>query len=139
MPHCLFSNTIHTSLYQIQERLQVEVDDVWRQVGSRPLEYFDLTKFKFMTRCIHETLRMWPAVANGTFRVTHYDDYCHGGKWRESVPSQGHKINGSLKNRSDLKDRLAYCRFFYLLFSCCNFVAFYMATSSQSQAVGSRC
>lgn len=62
-----------------QRRLQAEVDKFWmdKPKGYR-LQYTDLNKFPFMTRCITETLRLWPAVPNGTFRVLESDDYCMG-------------------------------------------------------------
>mmetsp|Transcript_26365 Transcript_26365/g.63507 ORF Transcript_26365/g.63507 Transcript_26365/m.63507 type:complete len:188 (-) Transcript_26365:438-1001(-) len=42
------------------------------------MEYGDLSRLQFMTRCIMETLRLWPAVANGTFRQLEHDDWIHG-------------------------------------------------------------
>ena len=50
-----------------------------------PLEYTDLIKLPFMTKCIMETLRRWPAVANGTFRELQFDDFVevrHPWPWR---------------------------------------------------------
>ena len=31
-----------------------------------------------MTKCITETLRLWPALANGTYRELERDDYLIG-------------------------------------------------------------
>ena len=52
----------------LQLRLQKEVDEFWREVKDKDITFNDLKKLKFMTRCVMETLRLWPAVANGTFR-----------------------------------------------------------------------
>ena len=59
----------------LQRRLQAEIDLVKREVGSRPLAYVDLFKFKFLTRCITETLRLWTSVPNGTFRELVMDEW----------------------------------------------------------------
>merc|ERR1712070_54896 len=37
-----------------------------------------MKKLPFMTRCIMETLRLWPVVPNGTFRQLSYDDEVKG-------------------------------------------------------------
>lgn len=54
---------------EVQDRLCAEVDAFWR--AHPDADAWTLALFKelpFMTRCIMETLRLWPAVANGTFR-----------------------------------------------------------------------
>ena len=38
----------------------------------------DLDHLPFLTRCVMETLRLWTAVPNGTFRELQYDDYVKG-------------------------------------------------------------
>jgi len=62
----------------IQRRLQDEVDGFFARLGGREMAYSDLNELRFMTRCVMETLRLWPAVANGTFRVLEHDDWVHG-------------------------------------------------------------
>lgn len=57
-----------------QERIVAEVDAFWEEVGDRECEFLDMQKLPFMTRCIMETLRLWPVVPNGTFRQLSYDD-----------------------------------------------------------------
>lgn len=42
------------------------------------LEYHHLKELKFMTRCITETLRLWPAVPNGSFRVLQHEEKVTG-------------------------------------------------------------
>merc|ERR1711871_896923 len=63
---------------ECQARLVAEVDAFWAEVGDRPLEFLDMKKLPFMTRCIMETLRLWPVVPNGTFRQLSYDDKIKG-------------------------------------------------------------
>jgi hypothetical protein len=63
---------------EIQRRLQAEVDTFFATVGERRVVYEDLKQLRFMTRCIMETLRLWPAVANGTFRELQFDDWVMG-------------------------------------------------------------
>ena len=36
--------------------------------------YHTFFQLPFMTQCITETLRMWPALANGTYRELEKDD-----------------------------------------------------------------
>merc|ERR1712160_148288 len=62
----------------LQARLQTEIDTVSERIKGRPLEYQDLFSTTFMTRCVMETLRLWPAVPNGTFRELEFDDWVHG-------------------------------------------------------------
>eukprot|EP00756_Hemistasia_phaeocysticola_P008845 Hpha_TRINITY_DN14744_c0_g1::TRINITY_DN14744_c0_g1_i1::g.103168::m.103168/K07440/CYP46A1; cholesterol 24-hydroxylase len=72
----------------LQRRLQDEVDGFFARLGGREMAYGDLNELTFMTRCVMETLRLWPAVANGTFRVFEHDDWVHGeGGEKVHVPS----------------------------------------------------
>ena len=64
---------------ELQSRLIAEIDTFWAEKGDSPIEYTDFAKLPFMTRCIMETLRRWPAVANGTFRELVRDDEVLGG------------------------------------------------------------
>jgi len=45
---------------------------------GRDIEYRDLKRLPFMTKCIAETLRLWPVVPNGTFRQLQFDDTVTG-------------------------------------------------------------
>ena len=38
------------------------------------LTYRQLFKFRYLTKVINETLRLWPVVANGSFRKLQHDD-----------------------------------------------------------------
>ncbi len=61
----------------IQDRLIVEVDAFWaakQKQGGLPVVYEDFERLPFMTRCIMETLRRWPAVGNGTYREIEFDE-----------------------------------------------------------------
>ena len=61
-----------------QKRLQDEVDTFFKMLNGRDMTYEDLDHLPFLTRCVMETLRLWTAVPNGTFRELQYDDYVKG-------------------------------------------------------------
>jgi cytochrome P450 len=55
-----------------------EVDAFWDEVGERELEFLDMQRLPFLTRCVTETLRLWPVVPNGTFRQLSFEDKVKG-------------------------------------------------------------
>lgn len=72
-----------------QETLRAEVDAFWARRGyvrnstrnppsATLFGYEDLQELRFMTRVITETLRLWPAVANGSFRQLQFEDTITG-------------------------------------------------------------
>ena len=61
-----------------QTMLHDEVDKFFESLGDREMTYDDCKRLPFLTRCVMETLRLWPAVANGTFRQLQYDDDVKG-------------------------------------------------------------
>lgn len=63
---------------QLQARLVAEVDAFWDEVGERELEFLDMQRLPFLTRCVTETLRLWPVVPNGTFRQLSFEDKVKG-------------------------------------------------------------
>jgi cytochrome P450 len=72
---------------EMQQRMVDEVDSFWEKFGDRPIgtgepnsvEFVEFMKASpFMTKCITETLRLWPVVPNGTFRQLSHDDYVKG-------------------------------------------------------------
>jgi cytochrome P450 len=63
--------------FNYQKRLQKEVDEFWRLNGTN-ITLSSFKKLPFMTRCIMETLRLWPAVANGTFRELQSNEHING-------------------------------------------------------------
>jgi cytochrome P450 len=63
---------------KLQLELQKEVDNFWLEQGSKKIKLDDFKRLKFMTRCIMEILRLWPAVPNGTFRELVFDDEIMG-------------------------------------------------------------
>jgi hypothetical protein len=63
---------------EYQRRVQNEVDEFFASIGDRPLQYRDCRQLPFLSRCIMETLRLWPAVPNGTYRQLQYDDHVIG-------------------------------------------------------------
>ena len=42
------------------------------------MEYKDCHRLPFLSRCLAETLRLWPVVPNGTFREIQFDDTVTG-------------------------------------------------------------
>jgi len=60
----------------VQRRLHAEVDAFFAAMGGRDPTYLDLGsgRLDFMDRCITETLRLWPAVAAGTYRQLQFDE-----------------------------------------------------------------
>merc|ERR1719428_1065119 len=42
------------------------------------MQYDDCKNLPFMTRCVMETLRLWTAVPNGTFRELQFDEEVTG-------------------------------------------------------------
>lgn len=65
---------------EVQQRLQQEADSFFTALGGRDLAYADLGSghLTYMDRCITETLRLWPAVASGTYRQLQFDEEVHG-------------------------------------------------------------
>ena len=58
-----------------QELIQ-EIDAYWLRHETPTYESFN--ELPFMTQCIMETLRLWPALANGTYREVEHDEMIHG-------------------------------------------------------------
>ena len=67
----------------IQEKLHQECDKFFKQLNGRPMVYEDCEKLPYLTKCVMETLRLWPAVANGTFRELQYNDTVIGPNGKE--------------------------------------------------------
>lgn len=70
----------------IQRRLQREADALFASLGpGRAPGFADLASgLPLLTRCIYETLRLWPVVPNGTFRQLEREDTA-AGPWGERV------------------------------------------------------
>jgi cytochrome P450 len=60
-----------------KKRLIQEIDEYWINNDNKE-NYNTFFQLPFMTKCITETLRMWPALANGTYRELEKDDYVTG-------------------------------------------------------------
>jgi cytochrome P450 len=72
-----------------QKILQKEVNDFWKKNGEKEINIHDFSKLKFMNLCISEILRLYPAVANGTYRQFEFDDYIHGKKNKKILVPKG--------------------------------------------------
>ena len=61
---------------QYKQKLIQEIDQYWE---NNPEENYDtFHELPYMTQCITESLRMWPALANGTYRELEKDETIHG-------------------------------------------------------------
>ena len=61
---------------QYKQKLIQEIDQYWE---NNPEENYDtFNELPYMTQCITESLRMWPALANGTYRELEKDETIHG-------------------------------------------------------------
>jgi cytochrome P450 len=80
--HTMTWFTYEMSRYpEYQVRVQAEVDALFEKMareGRELMAYEDCAELPFMTRCIMETLRLWGAVPNGTFRELQFAESVHG-------------------------------------------------------------
>jgi cytochrome P450 len=65
---------------ELQRKLQLSIDSFFEELDGRDPTYRDLASdnLDLLDRCITETLRLWPAVANGTFRQLQFADEVKG-------------------------------------------------------------
>eukprot|EP00439_Symbiodinium_sp_Y106_P079836 s562_g18.t1 len=77
----------------IQSSVQSEVDDFFKGLDGRDPNYQDLSRLPLLDRCITETLRLWPAVANGTFRRLQFGDTVKGADGGEVYLPKGTLVN----------------------------------------------
>ena len=81
--HDTTGHTLTWSLYELckhpeyKQKLIQEIDEYWLNNNNKE-NYNTFFQLQFMTKCITETLRMWPALANGTYRELEKDDYVIG-------------------------------------------------------------
>jgi cytochrome P450 len=87
--HDTTGHTLTWLLYELckhpshKHRLIEEIDQYWLKHDEPTYDSF--YELPFMTKCITETLRLWPALANGTYRELEHDEKIKG-------------INGELVN-----------------------------------------
>ena len=87
--HDTTGHTLTWLLYELckypnhKQRLIEEIDQYWLKYDEPTYDSF--YELPFMTKCITETLRLWPALANGTYRELERDEKIKG-------------INGELVN-----------------------------------------
>lgn len=80
--HDTTAHTLTWLLYELcknpkyKKKLIDEIDQYWLNNNIESYETFK--ELPFMTKCITETLRLWPALANGTYRELETDENIHG-------------------------------------------------------------
>merc|ERR1712187_386888 len=73
--------------------IQQEVDTFFHRLNGHDPNYQSLSQLPLLDRCITETMRLWPAVANGTFRQLQFADSVTGEGGQEVMLPQGTFIN----------------------------------------------
>tara|TARA_B100000700_G_C14970724_1_gene821239 strand:+ start:140 stop:1603 length:1464 start_codon:yes stop_codon:yes gene_type:complete len=80
--HDTTGHTLTWLLYELcknpecKNKLIQEIDMYW--INNENENYHTFFQLPYMTKCITETLRLWPALANGTYRELEKDDYVIG-------------------------------------------------------------
>ena len=80
--HDTTGDTLTWLLYELcknpiyKQELIKEIDSYW--LKHEEPTYDTLNELPFMTKCITETLRLWPALANGTYRELEQDETIKG-------------------------------------------------------------
>jgi len=80
--HDTTGHTLTWLLYELckhptyKQELIKEIDDYWLKNSVESYDTFN--ELPFMTKCITEALRMWPALANGTYRELEHDEVITG-------------------------------------------------------------
>ena len=80
--HDTTGHTLTWLLYELcrhptyKQQLINEIDDYW--LRNEKESYGTFYELSFMTKCIMETLRLWPALANGTYRELEHDEIING-------------------------------------------------------------
>ena len=80
--HDTTGHTLTWLLYELckhpeyKQRLIQEIDEYW--LNNEQENYNSFFQLPFMTQCITETLRLWPALANGTYRELEKDEKIKG-------------------------------------------------------------
>ena len=80
--HDTTGHTLSWLLYELcknpkyKQELIHEIDTYW--LNHMEPTYDTFKELPFMTKCITETLRLWPALANGTYRELEHDEIIKG-------------------------------------------------------------
>jgi cytochrome P450 len=87
---------------QYKQELIKEIDSYW--LNHDEPTYDTLHELPFMTKCITETLRLWPALANGTYRELEYDETIKGIDGNPVIVKKGTYVQIMNWNRHRNKD-----------------------------------
>jgi cytochrome P450 len=90
---------------EYQARVQAEVDALFESLApGEVLEYRHCRQLPFLSRCVMETLRLWPAVPNGTFRELQFDDVVVGPDGKDVELKKGTYVQVCTWSRHRNKD-----------------------------------
>jgi len=78
---------------KIQAEVRREVLAFFASLHGADPTYRDLSRLDLLDRCITETLRMWPAVPNGTYRQLQFDDTVKGPEGTPVLLPKGTYVN----------------------------------------------
>lgn len=78
---------------EAQKKVIEEIANFFKELGGRDPTYRDLARLPYLDRCLTETLRMWPAVANGTYRQLQFEDHVTGPGGKPVLLPKGTFVN----------------------------------------------
>jgi cytochrome P450 len=99
--HETTANTLAWSMYALAKHPDVQqkvYEEIVREIAAlteknESLAYQNMLRFKYLTKVINEVMRLYPVVANGTFRQLQVDDVVHDNAGREHVVKAGVVVN----------------------------------------------
>lgn len=74
---------------KIQAKVQKEVDTALEKLDGKQPAYRDITRMRYVTKVINETLRLWPVVPQGPRREMMHDDTITGPDGKPVVVKKG--------------------------------------------------
>ena len=105
--HDTTAHTLTWLIYELQNNIKIqlnlhkEIDIFWKEQGNKSIKISDFIRLPLLKRCIAETLRLWPAVANGTYRELMENDYIHIDNKRVNIPKGTYiQIDNITRHRS---------------------------------------
>ena len=87
-----------------QQTLIDEVSEFWKIQKNKKITYKDFKRLPFISKCITETLRLWPPIPNGTFRELEHDDFVTGLNNKKIFLPKGTYVQIPIWNRHHNKE-----------------------------------